>query len=481
MVKKSAGYTNSAEIIMREQVPAAVTPRYNDILEHIDLILHPTVCGNNFLELFRTIPEVFWPIDFIAKRISEAHYDLKRVKDDSIVWCNRLNVDSILKQPNPVMSWRELVYQHFVYKLATGNAFMRAAMADTFDSDTLKCQYCSNYWELPSDKMRVIPRKYDFGIPIFGVADKDELIKGYKLDMDPYAIYEIPTHQIWHDRDGLPDMTHDVTFLKSDSRLMSQKKPIANLIAVYEARNVIFVKRGAIGFIVAQKTDEAGTVALKPKEKEQLQNDFNGKYGLTDGKSPYVVTDIPMSFVRTSQSLQELMPFEETLADAIQIASVFGIPSVLVPRKDQSTFNNQAAAEQSVYTSTIIPMARRFCEELTTFLGLEKKGFYLDCDFGEVACLQLGNKEREQVKALALKRGLDTFNAGLGTLDDIRALMHEDQKAEEIPLFGKLKFEMTPQELEIVNKIITNQPSKGESYGRNERQPSEGGDEEPPV
>lgn len=472
----------SVELPLREHLPTALTPGFADIMAKIDLICHPSVCGNNFLELFRSVPEVFWPVDYIAKRISEAHYDLKRVKDDSIVWCNRLNVDSILKRPNPVMSWRELVYSHFVYKLTTGNAFLRASMPDTYTPDVLKCQYCDNFWELPPDKMRVLPMQYDFGIPVFGIATIDELIKGYRLDIDPYAIYTIPTHQIWHDRDGIPDMTHIATFLKAESRLMSQKKPIANLIAVYEARNVIYLKRGAIGFIVANKVDESGTVALRPSEKKAIRDELNGTYGLTDGKSPYGVSDIPMSFVRTNLSITELAPFEETLADAIQIASVFGIPSVLVPRKDQSTFNNQAAAEQSVYTSTIIPSAKRFCEELTTFLGLEKKGYYLDCDFSDVACLQVGNKEREQVKTLAFQRGMVAFNAGLCTLDDIRAIMHEDQKSEEIPLFGKLKFEMNPQELEIVNKIIQqNQTSKGESNERDDKSPSDGGDEKPPV
>lgn len=481
---KSASEPVSTEIAVREdlQAPAnvatAVDQRYNRIMEMLDYIVHPAVCGNNFLELFRSVPEVFWPIDYIAKRISEAHFDLKRVKDDSIVWCNRNHVDTILRQPNPVMSWRELVYSHFVFKFCTGNAFFRAAMADTFGPDTLKCQYCSNFWELPADKMRVIPMQYNFGIPIFGIATIDELIKGYRLGMDPYSTLTIPTHQIWHDRDGLPDMTHNSTFLMAQSRLMSQKKPIANLIAVYEARNVIYVKRGAVGFIVANKVDESGTVALKPSEKKEFQDNFNGQYGLTEGKSPYVVTDVPMNFIRVNASIQELMPFDETLEDAIKIASVFGIPAVLVPRKDQSTFSNQESAEQSVYTSTIIPAAKRFCEELTRFLGLEKKGYYIDCDFSDVACLQVGNKEREQVKTMAFDRKIKQFHAGLCTLDDVRAEMHESQLADTIPLFGKLKFEMTPEELETVNNIIQTTTSKGES---NEQNDKAGGDEEPPI
>ena len=450
--------------------------RLQEMLRSIEMFARPRVVNSNFMTLFSNVPEIFWPINYVAKRISEAHYELKRVKDDSIVWCNRLNVDRILRTPNPVMSWRELVYQHFVYKLVTGNAFLRAAMPDSIDADAIKCQWCSNYWELPADKVSVEPASYGSGIPIFGIADKDELIKGYKLSAGIYSGLLIPHHQIWHDRDGLPDCLNGYNYLKAKSRLLSVMKPISNLIAVYEARNVIYVKRGGLGFIVAAKTDDTGTVALDPDEKKELRKEIDGNYGIGEGKSPYGVTDIPISFVRTNLSISELQPFDETLEDAIKIASVYDIPAVLVPRKDQATFSNQDTAEKSVYTSTIIPAAKRFCEELTLFLGLEQKGYYLDCNFSDVACLQTGRKEAEGVKDMVLKRGLTAFNAGLCTLDDIRAQLHEDQRADTIPLFGKLKFEMTPEELERVNTIVKNQTltqtSKGDENERDNEKPS---------
>ena len=450
--------------------------RYQQILSKLDGLIHPTVVGNNFIEMFKNIPEVFWPIDFIAKRISEAHFDLKRTADDSIVWCNRLGADTILKQPNPIMTWREIVYQHFVYKLCTGNAFFRAAMPDTITADAIKFQWCSNYWSLPAHLVQVKPMEYSYGVPMFGIANIDELIKGYTLDLGEYSGLTIPYYQIWHDRDGVPELIKGVGYLKADSRLLSVKKPIANLLAVYEARNVIFLKRGALGFIVAQKSDETGTVALEPNEKDDLRAEVESKYGVGEGKSPYAITDIPINFVRTNLSISELQPFDETLEDAIKIASVFGIPSVLVPRKDQSTFSNQDSAEKSVYTSVIIPSAKRFCEAITTFLGLDQKGLYLDCDFSDVACLQVGLKENEEVKKMVNERCLSQFNNGLISINDWRSQIHEDALDGEI--FNKTKFEMTPEELARVDSIIksqvspiqintnSNKPSKGESNER---------------
>lgn len=467
IIQRIFGKKSKSEVVLKENdapvaVQSAASPRAgvtltSELLDQIELSLKPSVCGENFMALFRSVPEVFWPIDFIAKRISEGHFDLKRVKDDSIVWCNRIGADRILKRPNPVMSWRELVYQHFVYKFVTGNAFFRAAMPDTFSPDALKCQWCENFWELPADKVNVIPMQYSWGIPVFGIASKEELVQGYDLKFGAYSTMKIPEYQIWHDRDGIPNMSNTDLFLKAQSRLMSVKKPIANLIAVYTARNIIYLKRGAIGFIVAQKEDRAGTVALEPDEKESLRNELNKNYGVGDGQAPYGITDVPVDFKRINLSIQELQPFEETLEDAIKIASIFGIPAVLVPRKDQSTFSNQDAAEKSVYTSTIIPSAKRFCEELTTFLGLEEKGLYIDCDFSDVACLQNGLKESEEVKKLINERCLSQFNNGLISINDWRAQIHEDALEGEI--YDKVKFEMTPEEIAIVDRVIKAQTS----------------------
>ena len=97
-----------------------------------------------------------------------------------------------------------------------------------------------------------------------------DLIRCYRLNFTTQSIIDIPPCQIMHDRDGLPEMTGGSAFMKAPGRLMSVKRPIANLIAVYEARNVIYLKRGAVGFVVAAKTDETGTVALEKDEKQEL-------------------------------------------------------------------------------------------------------------------------------------------------------------------------------------------------------------------
>lgn len=280
-----------------------------------ELFVSPFVCGRNYMELFHSVPEVFFPIDYIASRIAGSGFQLKKVKDDSVVWENK-RMNQILTKPNCLMSWKDIIYSHFVYKLCTGNAFFRAAMSETF-KDYAKWRWCEDYWELPADFVNVEPN-LGVNIPVFGMAKEEDIIRCYRLNYGYVSTMEIPSYQIWHDRDGLPEYMSIDGFMKSQSRLAAHLKPIANLIAVYEARNVIYVKRGGLGFLVSQKKDEAGTVAMTREEKQEILDEHYEKYGLDKRRLPYGLSDVPLSFVRTNLTISELQPFEETQKKAQQ-------------------------------------------------------------------------------------------------------------------------------------------------------------------
>ena len=449
--------------------------------EVLEGILHPKYAGDNFLTLFATVPEVFWPIDFIASRVAGASFVVRRSSDDSVVWRLAHPVNGILNNPNCLMGWYEFIYNHFVYKLCTGNAFVRAAMGDHLDAEALKWKYCDTYWNLPATRVQIEPKNM-YSVPLFGVTPGgiEDIVKGYRIAFGSKLTELIPTYQVWHDRDGLPSYGGRVGFLKAMSRLAPLKKPIGNLIAVYSARNIIYIKRGGVGFIVQQQQDKAGTVAMTSDEKKAFVKELTDTYGFSEGQFPFGVSNIPMSFVRTNLSISELQPFDETLADAITIAGAYGIPSVLVPRKDQATFSNQATAEKAVYSSVVIPLAKRFCKDFTTFLRMEEGGskYYLDCDFSGVDCLQEGLKEAEEVKKLVNERCLEQFNKGLITLNDWRGQIGEAMIEEsELSLASKLKWQMTDEELATVAKIFnssfTNNNNQQQEDGTNQ-QPKEG-------
>ena len=448
-------------------VPTQDVGAFNQRSLYIEENVFPYVCGTDFLQMFRELPEVFFPIDYLSSRISGAHFTVRKVSDDSIVWRNKY-MNNILNKPNCLMSFSEMVYLHFVYLFTTGNSYISAAMSDAFVNSP-KFEWCSNFWVLPSELVSI--EKPRNKVPLFGIADKEELIECYKLIYGGDVIQYLPW-KVWHDRDGSISSWRGVGYLKATSRLTSQVKPMSNLLAVYEARNVIYVKRGGLGFITNMQRDASGNVALKPDEVKDLLDQHNEKYGLSPGKYPYGFSNSPLGFVRTNLSISELMPFDETLADAISIAGAYGIPAVLVPRKDQSTFNNQASAEKAVYSSQIIPLANQFCAEFSQFLGLDQKGLYLSCDFNHVDCLQQGMKEAEEVKTKVNDRCGAQFEAGLISINDWRAQIGECKlESTDFPeVFDKVKFLMSDEELQFINRIINNKSSV--ENGRENQKPA---------
>lgn len=433
-------------------------------LVNVAEFVKPRVAGTNFMSMYFSIPEVFFAPDYIAGRIAGAKWLVKREKDDSIVWHNA-PMNQMLVEPNCLQTWQEFVYQHFIYKLVTGTSFIRAAQAESLGD--ISFRKCSNYWVLPSDRVEVIGQGNK--LPIYCIAEKDEIIKEIVLKSGWDGGLHIPTQQVYIDRDkimhvhGGDGFVQCGKFLKSSSRLMSQLKPIANLLAVYEARNIIYVKRGGLGFLVSQKKDATGSDALTEEEKRNLLEQNFTKYGVDRDQVPYGISDVDVRFERINLSIADMQPFDETLADAISIAGAYGIPAVLVPRKDQSTFSNQATAEKTVYSSVVIPMAKAFCDAMTRFLRLDEAKLYLDCDFSDVDCLQTGLKEKEEVKKLVNDRCMAQFQSGLITLNDWRAQIGEAQIEEEInPIFSKLKFDMSDEELAEIDKIISNKQNPSE-------------------
>jgi hypothetical protein len=451
---------------------AEIVDNGKDSTNAVDTVPHPSYSAQelfaspfqaeaNFLSLFANIPEVFFPIDYIASRISSAQFHLKRYKDDSIVWRN-LTVNAILNRPNCMYDFRKLVYEHFVYKLATGNSYIKCAVPELLQtSKTPIYKNCSNYWVLPSDKVYIQPVAYP---QVFNVAEREDVIAYYQFQWGWSFAERILPNLILHDREMNTEFNS--LWYKGQSRMLSLMKPISNLIAVYEARNVIYIKRGGLGWIVSQKQDETGTRALEDNDiKSILRNNFQ-KYGVGAGQFPYGITDVPITFVRTNLSIAELQPFDETLQDAITIAAAYGIPAVLVPRKDQSTFSNQATAEKSVYSSVVIPMAKRFCERFTQQLGLDRDGLYIDADFVDVDCMQAGRKEQEDVMTEISARAMTEFTNGIITLNDYRSRIGEERI--ELPIFDKILYEMTPDELETVGKIVNKQYSEQLNPSNNE-------------
>lgn len=441
-LKKSR--TESVPVDISKYVPQ----RYS--LHEVSDLLTGTNCGSNLIELYKSIPEVAFPINFIANRVKAGKFQLKRAQDDSIVWDNT-QINKFLSNPNPLQSFDELLSTHIAYQCITGNSFIKAAMSRDITTKEI-WKWCDNYWVLPANKVII---DTPFLVPLFSTLGVSDIIKSYNLTYGG-IIEKIPPHLILHSKENSIGCSN---ILKGASRLTSQTKPMSNLIAVYEARNIIYTKRGALGAFVTKKQDDSGTVAFTPKEKDEIRKEYESTYGVTDGRSPAMIINQPSDFLRMNMSISELEPFEETLVDACQIAGAFEIPSELIPRKDHSTYSNQRECEAKVYSNVVIPKAKEFCSSMTSFMGLDSSGLYLDVDFSHIDVLKDGFKKEQESKEVVSRRCKEEYLCGVITLNDWRAQIGESRR--ENPLYDKFSTELTSDELNLILTLFSNKNGKG--------------------
>lgn len=394
----------------------------------------------NLCVMYHSIAEIMAPIHAICSRISGAEWQLRKISNDEVVYDNKY-VNKLLSTPNPLQNWQQLIYELSVYEIVTGKNFLYANAPDTL---SFNYKNISALWNLWPYAIQIIT---DVQIKLLSATSINDLIKKYRLndgtEIDPSVImFTQHGSLLWEDRK-----------INGRSPLLSAKKAIANLIAVYEARGAIYMKRGALGFIVSKKSDGSGLVPLNPKEKAELMDEYNKSYGLTGHKSPVAMTSLPVDFIKVAMSIQELQPFDETKADALAIYGALNVPTDLMPKTEGATFENQKMAEKSLYQNVSIPRAMSLAQSLTSFLKLDEAGYYLHPSFEHIQTLQEDKKQKADVDWRNNETMRVRFIHGIVTLNDwITSIGMEEVKNA---IYTKRIFEMDESELSLVKQILS--------------------------
>lgn len=405
----------------------------------LELYRNDLTSSSNLMELFHCVPEIYAPIHAIASRIANADFQLRKWFDDEVIYNNKA-WNTLYETPNPLQHFRELIYEAVVYELVTGNEYFYLNIPKTLDRNYTNV---AAIWNLPSEQME--PATFS-SLKLFSATRIEDIIRVYKLgetkEFEPEDILHIKSINLnWNDKK-----------LKGVSPLCSAKKAIANLIAVYEARNVIYTKRGALGFIVSRKSDASGMVSLTPKEKESLLAEHQLMYGVTGGRSPFGLTEAPVDYVKVGATISELEPFKETLADAMAIYATLGVPRELMPQEAGSTYENQAAAARGFYNNVIIPKANMYMQSLSNKLGLTASRLYLHASFDHVDELQENKKEKADVEKIRTDTAKIRFMSGVITLNDW--VIDAGYEASDNQLYEKRLFDMSSEEQALVMSIM---------------------------
>ena len=402
---------------------------------------------HNFIELFYCVPEIFAPIHEIASRVADANWQLRKSWNDEVDYSNK-QFNNLFSKPNPLMSFKQFVYQSVCYEILTGANFEYFNRSEYLGKDF---DNIITWLNMPTHQVEIVKKN---NVDIYSATEIRDLVSHYKVGNRTFEVEKV-----------LPIINYD---LKSGNKIDGFKSQlcgahlaIKNLLPVYEARGVIYIKRGALGFLVSRKSDDSGLISLTKKEKEEAQNEFQNTYGLFSGKHQVGVTASPVDFVRTSMSIQELQPFEETLADAVSIYATLRVPRHLVPSKDRSTFANAEADMVSFYEDVIIPIAQKRAESWTNYFGIDRR--YIYASYEHIGRLQKNKKDEAAVDKTMGDVFLQRWKNGACSLNEwITAV---DGTKGTGPIYEKKIFELTPEEMEQVKAIINQKSNEITSKG----------------
>lgn len=401
---------------------------------------------SNFVTLAECIPELAAPINEIATRVASAAWQLRKDWNDEIDYTSSTYAEfnRLFSRPNPMQTIRDLVRQSVFYEITCGRQFFFKNIPSSLPNELASVVTWGN---LPSNLTRVeVYDNYDF----YTATSMSDIVRRYRVPQngrdrvfDPKVILTMVNMSL---RKG-NDINCPAPLAKG------AEMAIRNLIPVYEARGVIYIKRGAMGFIVSKKSDESGVRALTKTEKEEAQRDFNESAGLSYRKDTIKVTSVPVDWVQTSMSIKDMEPFAETLADAAAIYAVLRVPPHLIPSKDKSTFNNANADLQNFYGETIIPWANRYAEAFTEWFNVKEQRRYIWADFSGAGVLQENKKE----KATTDKVNADTWKleymAGIIKLNDW-IVARGGKAVTGDPIYDKTILQLTPEELDWVSQRL---------------------------
>lgn len=422
-----------------------ISERAPSIIDKLYDVLNGYYGKQNYIELFYCLPEVFAPIHEIASRVSDAHWQLCRESNDEVFF-NDADFNRLFSQPNCLQSFTDFIYQSVVYEILTGGQFWFVNRPETLAA--VEGQEYKNviaWWNMAAQNVQADMKRID----PYTATELGDFINSWKE-----VISTTGTTREFNVESVIPilhlsfDKPYDLNCRKA--LILGADKPIRNLIPVYEARGTIYIKRGAMGFIVSEKSDESGSIALTPDEKKELNREHNKDYGLTGGRATLSVSAQPVRFERTAMSIEELQPFDETLSDAVAIYKVLRVPRHLVPSKDTSTFANADSDMKSFYEDVIIPWADKYAMAFSNYFKIPGK--YVNADYSHIPILQANRKLDAEVAKVMGDVWSQRFLAGICTLNDwitdIEGTIGTD------PIYTTKLPDMTPEQIDKVKGFL---------------------------
>lgn len=379
----------------------------------------------DFEKAARYNPIVKAAIGLLAKSTSNGRkvlYDA--VSGEVVPWTDKSAVVQhihrlIVQRPNPLQSGMEFDYQGVFYRKVFGNRYVSALMPSGFDSE-LDIMNIEALYNLPSQFVDVRTTG-----KLYKQTELSGIIKEYAVtNTSPIERYE--PHEILHFNEV--NISSEKPTVMGISPLEVLRDPIANTQDAFQAMSTILRTRGAQGILSANNKDGQGTIIpLDDEDKEEVKETFKQDYGLLNGQNPFLLSPVPLDYIKTIMSSKELGIYEEFANNSILIGNEFNVPPELLKTWIQgSTYENQVQSIRRLYQDATIPSVEEDDQYLNYRLNLIRYGLVIGTAWEHIPALQANKKENSQAKAMDSNTAKEAYDRNIITLNEYRELIGYD-------------------------------------------------------
>lgn len=325
------------------------------------------------------------------------------------------DVARLLEKPNPVQSFSEFIAQLDVYRQLFGHCYVYAAVPVGYGNEA-----ASALWVLRPDHVQL-----DYTGNLYNQNSIEGIVAKAFICTDQKRT-EVDPSRILHLRDTNQNLGFCPSDLKGASRLAGLENVVRNIIQAEEAIYALNKDRGAMGMLSRDDNDPMGSVPVTEDEKESLQRQFNGMYGLKASQWKVILTNAKMKWTTMTFNVKDLMLFEGIENNICQIADAFDYPVELLGMSTGATYQNKLEAKKMMYQDSVIPTAKMYAQKLTGFLGLTRAKIVED--YSGIECLKTSETE-EATRLLRQNQAMKiAYEAGVVSLAEWRLAMGMDEE-----------------------------------------------------
>jgi len=369
--------------------------------------------NDNGYTIASQLAEVFFVIDCIAEKVAKLFDTVhlqnsagKEVKMNS-------NMQRLFSKPNIYDgSLTDLIYNFVFSELSDGNGYLYFKCPQ--DTEKITKDNVQSILLLQPDKIQIQLKTTEFD------KLKAATIEDY-IDYYDYSLTndKIKPKFIIHSKSYMKDRS--ASDYRGLSPLYAAKNNVDNLLAVYQARYNVYVNNGTAYILFPQQRNQNDlAAALNPAKRDDIIKDMNNRFGLTGDRQIKAVSDTPLAGLNTLVSIKDLMPLEETVANFLAIAGVFGVDKDLLPLKDGTTFTNKEVAEAKIWSDIAVTYANDICNDLTNMFGLTNEKIAVKTD--NIGFLQSNRKLELESDKILIENLTALRDAGIDTTMQLNKL-----------------------------------------------------------